>query len=115
MGSSIEISIGDSIGSSIGSSIGISIGCIIESIIRSNVGNSLGRSIGNSVESSIGISMGSKKIVISFLYFRILGKGLLIRFFWQQYSMSFFCKFSRLWIVTLYILRKILNSNTHKL
>ena len=33
--------------------------------------------------------MGSKEIVINFLYSRILGKGLLIRFFWQQYSMSY--------------------------
>ena len=40
-----------------------------------------GRSIGSSVESSIGISMGSKEIVLNFLYSIILGKGLLIRFF----------------------------------
>ena len=61
----------------------------IESIVRCNVGSSIGRSKGSSVESSIGISMGSKEIVLHFLYSRILDKGLLKSFFWQQYSLSY--------------------------
>ena len=86
----------------------------MEFIIRSNVGISIGISIGNSVESSIGISIRSKKIVIIFLYSIILCKGLLIRFFGSNILCRIYCKFSKLRIVTLNMLRKILNSNTHK-
>ena len=59
--------------------------------------------------------MGSKEIVINFLYSRILGKGLLIRFFGSNILCCTYCKFSKLRIVTLNMLRKILNSNTQKL
>ena len=86
----------------------------MEFIIRGNVGSSIGISIGNSVESSIGISMGSKEIVIIFLYSICLGKGLLMRFFGSNILCRIYCKFSKLQIVTLNMLRKILNSSTHK-
>ena len=99
------------IGRSIGSSIGISIG----SSIGDSIGSSIRRSRGNSVESSIGIRMGIKEIVINFLYSRILGKGVLIKFFSSNILCRIYCKFSKLQIVTLDMLRKILNSNTHKL
>ena len=59
--------------------------------------------------------MGSKEIVIIFLYSRILGKGLLIRFFGSNILFRIYCKFSELQIVTLNMLRKIPNSKTHKL
>ena len=59
--------------------------------------------------------MGSKEIVINFLYSIILGKGLLIRFFGSNILCRTYCKFSKLRIVTLNMLRKILNSNTQKL
>ena len=59
--------------------------------------------------------MGSKEIVIIFLYSRILGKGLLIRFFGSNILCRIYCKFSELQIVTLNMLRKIPNSKTHKL
>ena len=38
--------------------------------------------------------MGSKEIVINFLYSRILGKGLLIRFFGSDILCRTYCKFS---------------------
>ena len=63
----------------------------------------------------MGISMGSKEIVINFLYSRILGKGLLVRLFGSNILCRIYCKFFKLRIVTLNMLRKILNSNTHKL
>ena len=106
--SNIGSGIGGSIGSSIGDSIGSSIGSSTENIIRSNVGSSIGSSI-------IGISIESKEIVTNFLYSRILGKGLLIRFFGSNILCRTYCKFSELRIVTLNRLRKILNSNTHQL
>ena len=59
--------------------------------------------------------MGSKEIVINFLYSRILGKGFLIRFFGSNILCRTYCKFSKMRIVTLNMLRKILNSNTQKL
>ena len=118
IGSSIGISIGSSIGisigSSTGSSLGSNIGGSIESIMRNNVGSCIGRSIGNSVESSIGISMGSKEMVIIFFYARILDKGLLIRFFGINILCRIYCKFSKLRIVILNVLRKFLNSNTNR-
>ena len=107
-------SIGISIGSSTGSSIGSNIGGSIESIIRNNVGSCIWRSIGNSVESSIGISMGSKEMVIIFLYSRILDKGLLLRFYGINILCRIYCKFSKLRIVILNVLRKFLNSNTNR-
>ena len=118
MGSSVTSNIGRSIGSSIGisigSSIGSNIGGSIESIIRNNVGSCIGRSIGNSVESSIGISMVSKEMVIIFLYSKILDKCLLIRFFGINILCRIYCKFSKLRIVILNVLRKFLNSNTNR-
>ena len=63
----------------------------------------------------IGISIGSKEIVINFLHSRILGEGLLIRFFGSNILCRIYCKFSKLMIVTLNTLRKIRNTNTHKL
>ena len=59
--------------------------------------------------------MGSKEIVINFLYSRILGKGLLMRFFGSNILSHIYCKFSKLRIVTVNMIRKILSSNTHKL
>ena len=57
--------------------------------------------------------MGSKEIVINFLYSRILDKGHLIRFFGSNILCRIYSKFSKLQIVTVNILRKILSSNTH--
>ena len=124
MWNNIEISIVSSVGSSIGSSTGSSIASSIGSNVMSNIGRSIGSGIGGSIRSSIGysigssiigISIGSKEIVTSFLYSRILGKGLLIRFFDSNILCRTYCKFSELRIVALNRLRKILNSNTHQL
>ena len=58
--------------------------------------------------------MGSKEIEINFLYSRILGKCLLIRFFGNNILCRIYCTASKLRIVTLNMLRKILNSNTNR-
>ena len=66
-----------------------------------------GRSIGSSVE----ISMGSKEIVLNFLYSIFLGKGLLIRFFGSNIVCRTYYEFSKLRIATLNMVRKILTYN----
>ena len=57
--------------------------------------------------------MGSKEIVLNFLYSIILGKGLLISFFGSNIPCRTYYEFSRLRIVTLNMVRKILTYNYH--
>ena len=52
--------------------------------------------------------------MVSFLYSRILGKGLLIRVFGSNILCRIYCTVSKLRIVILNMLRKILNSNTNR-
>ena len=73
----------------------------------------MGKSIGSSVESSIGISMGIKEIVLNFLYSIILVKDLLISFFGSNIPCRTYYEFSKLRIVTLNMVRKILTYNYH--
>ena len=57
--------------------------------------------------------MGSKEIVLNFLYSIILGKGLLISFFGSNTLCRTYYEFSRLRIVTFNMVRKILTYNYH--
>ena len=69
----------------------------------------IGDSIGSNVGNSIGISMGSREIVLNFLY-RILGTGLLIRCFGSNILCRTYYNLSKLRIVTLNMVRKIVYS-----
>ena len=51
--------------------------------------------------------MGSKEIVLNFLYYIILGKGLLISFFGSNILCRTYYEFSKLRIVTLNMVRKM--------
>ena len=57
--------------------------------------------------------MGSKEIVLNFLYSIILGKGLLISFLAAIFYVDTYYEFSKLRIVTLNMARKILTYNYH--
>ena len=55
--------------------------------------------------------MGSKEIILNFWYSIILGIGLLIRFFCSNILCCTYYEFSKLRIVTLDMVRKILTYN----
>ena len=81
----------------------------IGSRLGSSVGSIIGDSIGSNVGSRIGISMGSREIVLNFLY-RILGTGLLIRCFGSNILCRTYYNLSTQQIVTLNMVRKIVYS-----